>query len=167
MRYLITSLLAVLFFSQQPAFASDTKEAQMKSSEIDKINKFFDAYMAKYNHYLATKEFNEVPYLYNDTIMVMSSSVVPYTIESSAFYDRTQSFLDNLQKQGVQRVGWVDVNVHIIDKNLALASNTAARFLENGEEFNRVGVTYFMRKNDDGWRITSFTVHSPSGVVAL
>ena len=73
--------------------------------------------------------------------------------------------LDNLKAQGVRKISWVDINVHMIDKNLAIASNTAARYLENGDEFNRVGVTYMMRKTNDEWRITSFMVHDTAGVI--
>ncbi len=163
MRFFFVVCLVLLMCSQHNVLAGEGG----KLSEKEQINAFFEAYMSKYNHYLTTNEFNDQPYLYHDTIMVMSSSVAPYTIGYSAFYQRTRDFLNNLKAQGVRRVNWVDINVHMIDKNLAIASNTAARFLENGDEFNRVGVTYMMRKNDDEWRITSFMVHNAAGVVDL
>lgn len=167
MKIVTTVILMIILISQQPAFAKKNLQGNLQEPEIARINEFFDAYMAKYNHYLTTNEFKEAPYLYHDTIMVMSSSVAPYTIDSSTFYQRTKSFLDNLKKQGVRRIDWINVNVRIIDKNLAVASNTAARLLENGDEFNRVGVTYLMRKNNNEWRITSFTVHNADGVIKL
>ncbi|BFT30396.1 hypothetical protein D210916BOD24_15720 [Alteromonas sp. D210916BOD_24] len=161
MRVFFAVCLVILMFNQQKVLA---KQA-VKAPETEQVRAFFDAYMNKYNHYLTTNEFNDQPYLYHDTIMVMSSSVAPYTIGYSAFYQRTRAFLDNLKAQGVRRVNWVDINVHLIDKNLAVASNTAARYLENGDEFNRVGVTYMMRKANDEWRITSFMVHNAAGVI--
>lgn len=142
--------------AQKLAFSSSPSG----SPEVANIKAFFAQYMAKYNHYLRTKEFKLEPDLYHENIMVMSSSVAPYMIDSMGFYKRTQSFLDNLQKQGVASVGWLDVNVRMLDKNLALASNTAGRFLKNGDEFNRVGVTYLLRKHNNEWRITSFAVHN-------
>lgn len=138
-----------------------------RSQEKSNIRQFFNNYMVKYNHYLTTKEFNKLPALYADTIMVMSSSVEPYVIDANSFYERTQKFLDNLQKKGVQKVGWLDINVHLIDKNLAVASNLAARYDKNDDEYNRVGVTYLLRKRNSEWRITSFTVHNADGVIQL
>lgn len=161
MRAFFAVCIVILLFNQQKVSAEQIDIA----SKTEQISTFFDAYMNKYNHYLKTNEFNDLPYLYHDTLMVMSSSVEPYTIGNSAFYQRTRAFLDNLKAQGVRKISWVDINVHMIDKNLAIASNTAARYLENGDEFNRVGVTYMMRKTNDEWRITSFMVHDADGVI--
>ena len=161
MRAFFAVCIVILLFNQQKVSAEQIDIA----SKTEQISTFFDAYMNKYNHYLTTNEFNDSPYLYHDTLMVMSSSVEPYTIGDSAFYQRTRAFLDNLKAQGVRKISWVDINVHMIDKNLAIASNTAARYLENGDEFNRVGVTYMMRKTNNEWRITSFMVHDAAGVI--
>lgn len=156
----LTLLLSLLFSP-----ASFAVSEAIIAKETPELRQFFRSYMTKYNHYLATKEFKKAPYLYADTIMVMSSSVDPYTIDATQFYQNTQTFLDNLQKKGVQKVGWVDMNIHLIDNNLAVASNRAARYLANGEEYNQVGVTYLLRKRNNEWRITAFTVHNADGVI--
>ncbi|MGS2720307.1 DUF6841 family protein [Paraglaciecola aestuariivivens] len=163
---LLCVMCFTVYFSSQ-ARAEITSTEPLKQQEVTDIKSFFNKYMEKYNHYLHTKEFKNAPYLYADTIMVMSSSVSPYIIDSSEFYLRTQSFLDNLKSQGVERVGWINVNVRMIDKNLAIASNIAGRYKQTGDEFNRVGVTYLLRKNNNEWRITSFTVHNADGVKKL
>lgn len=169
LKYTIAALLCGCFtFSTQPQ--SEPLKPQTNTSasqEVKNIEAFFEAYMAKYNHYISQNEFKSQPYLYHDSIMVMSSSVKPYVIDAEAFYVQTQRFLDNLEKQGVRRIDWDDVNIKILDKNLAMSSNTAVRYDENNAVFNRVGVTFMLRKQESEWRITSFTVHDEGGVIKL
>lgn len=166
MKFLSISCLTIsLVLSSLLASVAHAAPTETVKQEKAEIRQLFSHYMKKYNHYLSTKEFNELPHLYDETIMVMSSSVEPYTIKATDFYQGTQKFLDNLQKKGVEQVGWIDINITMLDKNLALVSNKAARYLKSGKEYNRVGVTYLLRKRNNEWLITSFTVHNADGVV--
>lgn len=165
MRSSISGILTILLFSWLFPFSVFAVSNQVYTQDKAEIDQFFKGYMAKYNHYLSRGEFLEEPYLYDEKIMVMSSSVDPYVIQGAKFYEGTQSFLDNLKNEGVEKVKWIETNVKMIDKNLAVASNLAGRYTQNDDEYNRVGVTYMLRKRNDEWRITSFTVHNAEGVI--
>ncbi len=51
--------------------------------------------------------------------------------------------------------------------NTALASGVAVRYRTNGEELDRAGVTYLLRKDDAGWRIAVLAVHDADRALVL
>ncbi|MCX2767639.1 hypothetical protein [Pseudoalteromonas sp. B530] len=144
------AILFILFtFSSQLLAETDTT----------KINKLFDSYMSKYNHYLQTGDLPTSPQLYTDTLMLMSSSSKPSVITQTQMNKQVQVFLTRLKEQGVSHVKWSKVSIHFLDKNIALVSNIAERYTQSGALFNKVGASYYVYLVDGEWKISAFAVH--------
>lgn len=135
--------------------------AQVTVDDMAQIHRLFDNYMAKYNHYIQHDTLKREPNLYHEEVMVVSASRLPNVVSSDAFYQQVQSFLDRLKSQGVNRVKWESVSVKPLDDNLAVVSNVAVRFRQDGTVHNRVGATYFVSKHNAQWLIATFAVHEP------
>ncbi|WP_100644575.1 hypothetical protein [Alteromonas facilis] len=131
----------------------------MAETEKSKIHKLFDSYMSKYNHYLKTGALPKSPLLYTDTLMLMSSSSKPSVITQTQLNEQVQVFLSRLKNDGVDHVKWGKVNIHFLDKNIALVSNIAERYTSSGELFNRVGASYYVYLIEGEWKISAFAVH--------
>ncbi|WP_105265035.1 hypothetical protein [Pseudoalteromonas sp. T1lg76] len=159
---LLTLFLAPLFCSQALAAGS----AQQAKDEAA-IKALFASYMNKYNGYIQGKSLTHVEQLYMPQVMLMSSANPPVAMPAKDFSKQVVGFLDSLKSKGVASVNWQQVNVRLIDKNIAIATNVAVRYRDNGEVFNKVGATYFLYKTDENWRIASFAVHEHTGVQTL
>ena len=151
MRCLSFPLLFTLLFLS-PFVLSESKD------ERD-IQALFSHYMAKYNHYIHTGELDRSPELYRDTVLVMSDSRSPNTVDKETFYQQVQVFLDGLKARGVTHVSWGVVKVHMLGDKLALASNIAVRMDDKDTVIDRVGASYYLFKQPEGWRIAAFSVH--------
>ena len=125
----------------------------------DKITHLFDGYMHKYNQFLKTDSLPSYPQLYTDTVMLMSSNSSPRAISQTQMNEQVQVFLAQLKQGGVSYVKWGKVNIHFLDKNIALVSNIAERYTESGELYNKVGASYYVYAVDGEWKIAAFAVH--------
>lgn len=157
-----SALLLMSFVTATVSASTDTTIQDQKQ-----IRALFAGYMAKYNHYLSHQELKATPDLYQDTIMLMSSNNPATAMTEEAFNEQVRTFLDSLKAKGVASVTWETVNIKMLDKNLALVSNVAVRYRDNGDIYNKVGATYFVNKLDDVWRISAFAVHNHSNALTL
>lgn len=72
-----------------------------------------------------------------------------------------------LRAWGYDRAAWPQLDLKLLNKELAIASALIVRYKADGTEFDRVGATYFVRKVDGRWRIASFTTHDGAAVLKL
>ncbi|WP_105189925.1 DUF6841 family protein [Pseudoalteromonas sp. T1lg48] len=159
---LILLVLYVLCFSLRAAQSEPAADTDKQA-----IEHLFANYMAHYNGYLQGDELKDIERLYMPTIMLMSTNNAPQSIDAPSFVMQVSKFLDNLKHQGAASVNWQQVNIRLIDENIAIATNLAVRYRDNGEVFNKVGATYFLYKTGKNWRIASFAVHEHTGVQTL
>ncbi len=58
-----------------------------------------------------------------------------------------------------------NMQIKEMTERIALLSGLAVRYTKTGEELERLGATYTLRKTDDRWQIVSVVAHSPETVV--
>lgn len=125
------------------------------------IERLFSIYMEKYNHYISTGKLVLEPTLYRQQVLVTSDGNAPTLVPEDKLYGQVRIFLDSLKQRGVTKVQWDKVDIHIIGKNMALASNIAIRFDEQGKVIDRVGASYNLYRENNEWKIAAFAIHSP------
>ena len=152
MRYLsiYISVLVLIFTAKLAASPSQNKA---------EIQQLFADYMAKYNHYLQTGKLHHAPGLYHPQVMLVSEQRVPTVVSEAQLYSQIEVFLDSLKNRGVSNVNWQKVDIHLLSNKMALASNVAIRYNQQGKVVDRVGASYTLSKHDQGWRIAAFAVH--------
>ena len=151
-------LVIVLLTTAFSSFADDKNKTDNKS-DIVQITQLFEHYMSKYNHFIATEELKRNPSLYDDQVMLITTKGTSNTLSSDAMDKGVTAFLSDLKSKGVRKVDWENIEIKLLADHIALASNVAVRYNQNGNVYNRVGATYFLNKSSEGWRISAFAVH--------
>ena len=69
------------------------------------------------------------------------------------------TFMEGLRKRGFGRSELSGLTVKLLGANTALAAGIATRYQADGQELDRVGVTYLTQKADSGWKISVNVIH--------
>jgi len=74
-------------------------------------------------------------------------------------------FLPGLIRRGFDKSEWEELNVHLLDSATAVASGIVIRTRKDGSPFERVAVSYGLRKTPQGWKIFLSDTHAPETVM--
>jgi ketosteroid isomerase-like protein len=66
---------------------------------------------------------------------------------------------EGLRSKAYGRSELINLKVQRLSDTTMLASGIADRYKANGEELERVGVTYVLQKSGDGWKIAVTIIH--------
>ena len=66
---------------------------------------------------------------------------------------------EGLRSKEYGRSELTDLRVQQMSNVTALATGTAVRYKRDGQELERVGVTYIVQKSDNGWKIAVTVIH--------
>jgi ketosteroid isomerase-like protein len=66
---------------------------------------------------------------------------------------------DTLCSKGYGRSELINLKLQRLSDTTTLASGIADRYKADGQELERVGVTYVLQKSDNGWRIAVTVIH--------
>mgnify|MGYP001617037879 CR=1 FL=1 len=67
--------------------------------------------------------------------------------------------MENLRARGYGRSELSLQQLKLLSATASLASGTAIRYKTDGQELDRVGVTYLLHKTDSGWKIAVLVLH--------
>ncbi|MGB8028356.1 MAG: nuclear transport factor 2 family protein [Terracidiphilus sp.] len=67
--------------------------------------------------------------------------------------------MENLRARGYGRSELGSQEIRILSAQAAFATGIAIRYRSDGEELERAGITYLLRKNDDGWKFVVMVLH--------
>jgi ketosteroid isomerase-like protein len=73
--------------------------------------------------------------------------------------------MENLRQRGYGRSELSLQQLRLLSSTSALATGAAIRYNTDGQEMERVGVTYLMYKADSGWKFAVMTLHDADKVV--
>ena len=67
--------------------------------------------------------------------------------------------MQNLRARGYGRSELDQRKVKLLSAKSALASGIAVRYKSDGQELERVGITYILHKTDDSWKFAVMVLH--------
>lgn len=67
--------------------------------------------------------------------------------------------MENLRQRGYGRSELSLQEIRLLSATLAFATGAAIRYKTDGQEMERVGVTYLLHKADRGWKFAVMTLH--------
>jgi hypothetical protein len=73
--------------------------------------------------------------------------------------------MEDLRARGYGRSELSLQQVKPLSATAAMASGVALRYKADGQEMDRVGVTYLLHKADTGWKIVAVVLHDTDGAV--
>jgi ketosteroid isomerase-like protein len=69
--------------------------------------------------------------------------------------------MEGLKARGYARSELMDLHAHQMSENTALVSVSRARYQSDGQELERLGETYTLRRTEAGWKIAVAIIHDP------
>ena len=69
-----------------------------------------------------------------------------------------------LVEQGYARSESEEIEVRLLDAQTAIASRVTVRYKSDSSVLERLGVTYWLRETDGGWRIFLFATYVPAAL---
>ena len=93
--------------------------------------------------------------------MFISSQGVRVMTTPAELEDFLTRMMAGLKARGYARSEITDLQVKQMSDHVAFLSVSRVRYTTDGQELERLGETYTLRKTDDGWKIVVATVHDP------
>jgi ketosteroid isomerase-like protein len=72
--------------------------------------------------------------------------------------------MENLRQREYRRSEFSQQELRILSATSALATGVAIRYKTDGQEMERVGLTYLLHKGDSGWKFAVMTLHDADKV---
>jgi ketosteroid isomerase-like protein len=107
-----------------------------------------------------------LPYFHEPTLL-MSVQGVAAAPTHAALTPLLTLFMEGLRARGFARTELNNLHVKRLSTASVLASGVAVRSKVDGQELDRVGVTYILHKTNSGWRIAVLVVHDTDSVLEL
>ena len=99
-------------------------------------------------------------YFHEPTVFAGSAGV--FTIPTAeALRPVLSKIIEDLRARGYARSELIQQEIKLLSVSLALATGVAVRYRADGQEIERVGVTYLFYKSLGGWKIAVLAVHDP------
>jgi ketosteroid isomerase-like protein len=95
------------------------------------------------------------------------------TARAGAFNTRAEieawlkSVFAGMKQRGYARSDWSDFHAKMLSAGVAVISTQTVRYKADGQELERLGFTYLLRKTGDGWKVAVLVGHDPSNVLKL
>ncbi len=99
-----------------------------------------------------------LPYLNQPALLVGSLGVIPLPTPS-AIEPIFGPVMERLRERGYARSELGSLEVRILGAQSAFATGIAIRYKSDGEELERAGISYLLRKTDDAWKLVVMVLH--------
>jgi ketosteroid isomerase-like protein len=156
------SRLIVAFFLMQMSF-SDALADDSENQSNSEAYQFFAHYLDAYNDFDA----KAAAVNYHEKVSITGIGSTLRVNTNQDMQNMLGAFLQQLKEQGAVKFEWETLQVTMLGKNTALASNVAARYKQDGTVLNRAAATFIAFNTEAGWKILSLHLHSPEYLLKL
>jgi len=105
-----------------------------------------------------------VPYCHTPCMFISPQSVRVMATAAGVAALFTQ-VMAGLKARSYARSELTDLHVHQMSENAAFVNVSRVRYATGGQELERLGETYTLRKTEDGWKIVVAMIHDPDTVL--
>jgi ketosteroid isomerase-like protein len=153
MRYVVNALLVLALVSPLGAAAQEAEEA----------TKSLNDYLAAV---ISLDAGRAAQYFHEPYMLLTAANTKIYASRAEVEASLKPAYAE-LKERGFARSEWAKLRVKSLGSGVAIASAVAVRFKIDGQELQRIGVTYLLRKTPEGWKIAVLTLHDPSAALPL
>jgi ketosteroid isomerase-like protein len=72
-----------------------------------------------------------------------------------------------LKERGYGRSDWSEFQSKLLSNGVAVMSTQTVRYKTDGQQMEKVGFTYILRKTKEGWKVAVLIGHDPATVLRL
>lgn len=102
-----------------------------------------------------------LPYFHEPSLLVGPQGVIPIP-DHAALAAVFGPVMEGLRAQGYGRSELEPSYVKLLSPSAALIGGVAARYKADGQQLERVGVTYLLHRTVSGWKFATVVLHDPS-----
>lgn len=154
-RSIVFLLLCVAIVSTAPAEGQDEKAA---------VTQALNDYASAFHSFDAQR----VLRYYHEPLMLITAAAVRAMATRADIEAWMNEFWARLKERGYARGSeFSPLHVKQVSAGVAVASAQFVRYKADGQELERIGVTYVLHKAGDGWKIVVIVGHDPGGVLRL
>ena len=99
-----------------------------------------------------------LPYFHQPALLIGPPGVIALPTPAAILPIFTP-VMQNLRARGYGRSELDQRKVKLLSAKSALASGIAVRYKSDGQELERVGITYVLHKRDDAWKFAVMVLH--------
>jgi len=115
--------------------------------------------LEEYYRAFSTLNIREIlPFLHEPSLVMGPQGVFPLAT-ASAIKPIFGPAMENLRTRGYARSELKSAETRMLGAQTASVTGIAVRYGVGGAEMERAGITYIMRKTDDGWKIAVMVLH--------
>jgi len=119
------------------------------------VNRMLDEYYAAFS----TLNIQVIlPYFHQPALLIGPPGVIALPTPAAVLPIFTP-VMQNLRTRGYGRSELDQRKVKLLSAKSALATGIAVRYKSDGQELERVGVTYMLHKTDDTWKFAVMVLH--------
>jgi len=101
-----------------------------------------------------------LPYFSEPSLLVGPQGVIPIP-DRNALVAVFGPVMEDLRGRGYDRSEFEVGNVKLLSSSAALISGVAVRYKTDGQQLERVGITYVLHKTNGGWKFANVILHDP------
>ncbi|HET7479943.1 MAG TPA: nuclear transport factor 2 family protein [Rubrobacteraceae bacterium] len=121
--------------------------------------------LTDYYNAFGTLDVQRILSYYHEPCMLVSPQGVAALPSRAAMAAAFTPIMEGLRARGYSRSESSMLHVKELSATAALASGIAVRYRADGQELERIGVSYLLHKTDDRWKIAVTVVHDTDNVV--
>ena len=155
---------AHLFAEQQPS--APAAPAQLTPQDLARIKKEVTAAIHQYYRFYTERNMKAMgDQVYFAPFIGVGANGITVQPTADAVTKNHEGALKRLLDGGWDRSEFPNPTVCVMNAGAALASGTFSRYRKDGTVISTNGITYWMGKAPDGWKIISFTGHAQGKLV--
>lgn len=158
---ILSKLIVAFLIANMSILHASTMDSEEGSSSA--AYQFFAHYLDAYNNFDAKAAAAH----YHDKVSVTGIGSTLRVNTNQDMENTLGAFLQQLKGQDVVKFEWETLQVSMLGKNTALASNVAARYKKDGSLLNRAAATFIAYNTEAGWKILSLHLHPPEHVLNI
>ena len=102
-----------------------------------------------------------LPYFNEPSLLVGPQGVIPIP-DHAALVAVFEPVMDGLRASGYGRSELELGYIKSLSSSAALVGGVAVRYKVDGQELDRVGITYVLHKKESGWKFATLILHDPN-----
>lgn len=107
-----------------------------------------------------------VRYYHEPIVFITEKGMVVKATRAEA-ESRLTPLWESLKARGYARSEYAELHVKQLSPSIALVGIVAVRYKADGQELNRTGGTYVLRKTSEGWKLAVLVTHDADTVLPL
>jgi ketosteroid isomerase-like protein len=149
----LSAVLVVISFAAKNAGA-DEKAAAIQA---------FKDYVAA----VGTLDAQRVAPYYHEPLMFVTSARAGALATRAEIEAWLKPVFTRLRERGYARSDWSEFQAKLLSNGVAVVSTQTVRYKTDGQQLEKVGFTYVLRKTNDGWKVAVLVGHDPTNVLRL